>query len=514
MGVRVLTPWLRPSRRAAPLLAPRGHKTALRSLISRASAFFFQDQGLKMNQMPSNREPRRYKLITRAHLDRLPQLDALDADARLALKAVATVLPFKVNNYVVDELIDWSRVPDDPIYQLSFPQPGMLASEDLNQVMDALRREATKDELTTIANGIRHRMNPHPAGQQTLNVPEIDGTRLPGCQHKYRETLLFFPSQGQTCHAYCTYCFRWAQFVGMDGMKFADKEIDGVVRYLRAHPEVTDVLFTGGDPLVMRTKILARYIDALLQIPTVRTIRLGTKSVAWWPQRFVDDADADDLLHLFERVVASGRHLALMGHYSHPVELSTPVAQAAVRRITDTGAVVRCQAPLIRHVNDAADAWATMWRLQVRLGAVPYYMFVERDTGPKHYFEVPLQRALSIFNDALAQVSGLGRTVRGPSMSATPGKVLIDGVAEVAGEKVFVLKILQGRDPRWTNRVFFAKYDPKACWLNDLKPAFGQARFFFEDALGSMESGDPRPWAQRAFEPIVADALQAVVPAS
>ena len=141
---------------------------------------------------------------------------------------------------------------------------------------------------------------------------------------------------------------------------------------------------------------------------------------------------------------AAGRHLAVMAHYSHPRELETPAAQLALRRIIDTGAVVRCQAPCIRHVNDSAAAWAELWRLQVQLGAVPYYMFVERDTGPKNYFELPLARVLEIFRGARQQVSGLARTARGPSMSATPGKVVVRGTAEIHGEQVFVLEFLQG----------------------------------------------------------------------
>jgi L-lysine 2,3-aminomutase len=176
-----------------------------------------------------------------------------------------------------------------------------------------------------------------------------------------------------------------------------------------------------------------------------------------------------------------------MAHYSHPRELQTPAAREAVCRIQQTGAVVRCQAPLIRHVNDSADLWAAMWSDQVRLGAVPYYMFVERDTGAKRYFEVPLARALDIFNDAYRRVSGLARTVRGPSMSATPGKVVIDGTATIRGEKVFVLKFLQARDPRWVGRPFFARYDSRAAWLDDLRPAFGDKEFFFEPALRQMQ---------------------------
>jgi hypothetical protein len=150
--------------------------------------------------------------------------------------------------------------------------------------------------------------------------------------------------------------------------------------------------------------------------------------------------------------------------------------------------VVRCQAPLIRHVNDNADDWRQMWELETRLGAVPYYMFVERDTGPKHYFEVPLARAYEIFYQAYRKVTGLARTVRGPSMSATPGKVVIDGIERVAGQKVFVLRFLQARDPQWVGRTFFAKFDPRATWLNELEPAFGENEFFFDAPIRRMKS--------------------------
>jgi L-lysine 2,3-aminomutase len=245
------------------------------------------------------------------------------------------------------------------------------------------------------------------------------------------------------------------------------------------------VLFTGGDPLIMKTAVLRKYIEPLLapELDHIVSIRLGTKATAYWPHRFITDSDADSLLALFEKVRRAGKHLAIMSHYSHPREIETPAAQAAVRRIHDTGAVTRCQAPLIRHVNDDAMKWADLWRLQVRLGMVPYYMFVERDTGPKNYFEVPLARALEIFTTAWRRVSGLARTVRGPSMSATPGKVVVDGTAEVAGEKVFVLKFIQARNPDWVGKPFFARYDPEATWLDDLRPAFGEKQFFFEGAL-------------------------------
>ena len=399
------------------------------------------------------------------------------------MKAVASVLPFRVNNYVVEDLIDWANIPDDPMYQLTFPQPEMLKLPDYARMLGLIRRGASKAEIKAAANRIQYTLNPHPAGQMELNVPRVGNTLAPGIQHKYRETVLFFPAAGQTCHSYCTYCFRWAQFVGIEELKFAGRESKVLADYLREHREVTSVLITGGDPMVMKTKVLRRYIEPLLDpsLEHIASIRIGTKALAYWPYRFVTDDDADDLRRLFEQIRSAGKHIAIMGHYSHPRELETDVAQEAVRRVQSAGATVRCQAPLIKHVNDSADLWADMWKRQVRLGAVPYYMFVERDTGPKNYFEVPLTRAWEIFVDAYKQVSGLGRTVRGPSMSATPGKVLVSGVTTVMGEEVLVLRFLQARNPDWVGRPFFAKYDPTATWLDDLEPAFGEAEFFFEE---------------------------------
>ncbi len=452
---------------------------------------------------PRHRQERsRYRAYGRKHIDRLPQLERLSRDQKIALKAVSAVLPFKVNGYVLDQLIDWDDIPADPIFQLTFPQAGMLEPDEFRLMRELVAKDAPEAHLAAEARRIQVRMNPHPAGQVELNVPTHDGERLAGSQHKYRETMLFFPSQGQTCHAYCSYCFRWAQFVGVDELKFASKEADAFVGYLHEHPEVTDVLFTGGDPLVMSTAILRRYIEPLLapELAHVQNIRIGSKAPAYWPHRFVTDRDADDLMRLFEEVTDAGRQLALMAHFSHPRELSTEIARTAMRRVRATGAVVRCQAPLIRHVNDDADAWARLWQDEVRLGLVPYYMFVERDTGPKHYFEVPLARAYRIFSAAYGQVSGLGRTVRGPSMSATPGKVLIDGITAVGEEKLFVLKVIQGRDPEWVNRIFFAKFDPQAAWLSELEPALGRSEFFFEPQLHAMSEGRWQPSWKHAEE--------------
>ncbi len=458
-------------------------------------------------------KPIRYRALDSHNLSTTPQWNQLDPELREPIEVVAQVLPFRTNQYLVEDLIDWSKVPDDPIFQLVFPQREMLAEEQYFEVQQHLRNGDSKEALERTVRRIRLDLNPHPGGQLTHNIPTLEGRPLQGLQHKYRETVLFFPSHGQCCFAYCTYCFRWAQFVGMEDLKFASNDTADLVAYLKAHKEITDVLVTGGDPMIMRTSLLRKYIEPLLapELEHVQSIRIGTKSVSAWPYRFVSDPDADDCLRLFEEVIAAHRHLAVMGHYSHPIELEPEVAREAIRRIRGTGAQIRMQAPLARHVNDNPEAWASLWQTGVRLGLVPYYMFVERDTGAKNYFEVPLVRAYQIFREAFASVSGLARSVKGPSMSAFPGKVRILGVisrremidaeilallraanAEVPGmdldEPLLICDFIQARDPSLVGKPFFAAFDPGATWFDQLRPAFSQQRFDFECGEGVPET--------------------------
>ncbi|HEC17271.1 MAG TPA: lysine 2,3-aminomutase [Sedimenticola sp.] len=427
---------------------------------------------------------RRFQVYTLRDLDRIAALSRMPDELHFEMKVVASVLPFRVNDYVIDSLIDWDKAPEDPVFQLSFPQKGMLDPADFDRMADLFHAGADAREIQAAAQEIRNHLNPHPADQLRLNVPlDENGERLEGLQHKYRETVLFFPSQGQTCHTYCSFCFRWAQFIGDKALRMASTEAAALHRYLRNHRGVTDLLVTGGDPMVMKARRLAAYLEPLLEpaFDHIQSIRIGTKALSFWPHRFVTDEDADELLRLLERLSGAGKHIALMAHYNHWRELDTDIAREAIRRLRSTGAEIRSQGPLLAHINDSGETWARLWQTQVKAGIIPYYMFVERDTGAHRYFEVPLAKAWRVYREAMQQVSGLGRTARGPSMSAGPGKVEIQGVTEINGEKVFVLRFIQSRNPDWVQRPFFARYDESATWLDQLRPALGEERFFFED---------------------------------
>ena len=422
-----------------------------------------------------------YQAYSISNFRKIPQLQELSEAQKNDIEIVGHVLPFKVNNFVLNHLINWDNLENDPIFTLTFPRREMLLPQHYEEIAGLLQQGAEARVIKEAADRIRLTLNPHPAGQMEHNIPYVSGKPLPGVQHKYRQTVLYFPSRSQTCHAYCTFCFRWPQFTGMSELRFASREIELLIAYIREHPEITDILFTGGDPFIMSAKNLAADIDRLLdaKLPHLRRIRIGTKALSYWPFRFLNDGDSGELIALFRRIVNSGMHLAIMAHFNHPNELESSFVKDALQRVRETGAEVRTQSPILRHINDNADAWRRLWDMQVDLGCIPYYMFVARDTGAHHYFSLPLGRTWEIFRTAYQKVSGLCRTVRGPTMSTNPGKIQILGVTEIRGEKVFELRFLQGRDPDWVHQPFFAKYDEAATWLNELKPAFDDKRFFF-----------------------------------
>merc|ERR1719298_83808 len=206
---------------------------------------------------------------------------------------------------------------------------GACAEEDPIKIKDAVEQ-------------IREDLNPHPAGQKALNAPKKED--LTGVQHKYSETVLFFPAAGQTCHAYCTYCFRWAQFIGDSDLRFAQKDAGSLFTYLDEHEEVSDILFTGGDPMIMKTNMLKQYLEPFKDpdhLPHIKNLRIGTRALTFWPQRFTTDPDADSLIELLRDVKeVGGRHIAIMSHLSHYRELSTKKVQDAIHRLKQEGGVI------------------------------------------------------------------------------------------------------------------------------------------------------------------------------
>ncbi|MEV7375704.1 lysine 2,3-aminomutase [Streptomyces sp. NPDC090301] len=369
---------------------------------------------------------------------------------------VGRVLPFRVGSHAADALIDWSRAPDDPLYRLLVPHRGLLAPADFAAVEQTLR-DGDRDRLRLVVDGLRERLDPHPAGRDSEAV-----------RHTYPGTLLVLPDRRRTCPAPCASCFRRPP----DAAGPARGEPETMTAVLARHPEITEVVLDGEDPLALSAARLDAYLSPLLAAPRVRTVRIRTRAPLHAPERFLAATpDADDLLRVLERVVAGGRRLSLLLHLTHPRELEPAPTRRALARVLATGTALRTQGPVLRHVNDDAGLWARMWREQTALGLVPYRMLVERGSGARRCFGLPLAEVLALHAEAVRQRGrGLATAAGAPVMSTERGALAVDGVVRLGQGPAFALRVLRARDPALAGAVAHARFDPAARWWDELTP--------------------------------------------
>ncbi len=351
------------------------------------------------------------------HLDQIPNIPP----AELAqLKRVAEKYVFRANDYYLG-LIDWED-PNDPIKQLIIPR-----AEELN---DFGELDASNEEAVTVAHGV---------------------------QHKYDDTVLLLCNE--VCGAYCRYCFRKRLF--MEENDEVTNDVTAGIAYIASHPEVRNVLLTGGDPLLMSTRRLTEIVEALRDIPHVEIIRLGSKMPAFDPWRLVNDQKLQDLLR---RHSTPEKRIYLMAHFDHPREL-TEEAVTGIACFIRNGVICVNQCPLIRGVNDEADVLAEMYSKLSYIGCPPYYLFQGRPTAGNDPYTVPIVRGWELFSEAIRRGSGLARRARF-CMSHEHGKIEIVAV----DERHIYLRCHRTKDPALAGRFLIFKRDDEALWLDDLEP--------------------------------------------
>ncbi|MFZ6013330.1 MAG: KamA family radical SAM protein, partial [Bacteroidota bacterium] len=350
------------------------------------------------------------------YITRLEKLEQLSPETAAKLEPVAEEFAFRTNDYY-NALIDWSD-PDDPIKRLVIP-----VEEEIEQW----------GELD--------------ASHEKLYQP------IHGVEHKYKDTALLLCND--VCAAYCRFCFRKRLFQN-DNDEVA-KDVTGGVDYIRKHPEITNVLLTGGDPLILSTHKLSVIIDNLMGIDHVKNIRIGTKIPAFNPFRITDDAT---LLEAVARWTTT-KQIYIMAHFTHPREL-TDKAIESIKVMKAAGAAVVNQTPIIRGVNDSAAVLGELFNKLSFIGIQPYYVFACRPTKGNKTFSVPIEEAYTIFKDATRIKSGLAKTARF-ILSHVTGKVEVVGLLE--NFIVFRNHNLVDSDKNGELR-FFAR-NPEACWLDD-----------------------------------------------
>lgn len=351
------------------------------------------------------------------YLTRVADLSELSEAELVGLKPVEEKFVFRSNDYY-QSLINWSD-PEDPIRRIIVPMTGEL--EEWGQL------DASSEEEYTV---------------------------LPGLQHKYRETALLLVND--VCGAYCRFCFRKRLF--MDDNDEAVRDVSHGLEYIREHTEITNVLLTGGDPLIMSTEKLSAVIGRVREIKHVRIIRIGTKMPAFSPARILNDPT---LLEMIERYSTAEGKIYIMAHFNHPREL-TDSAIEGMLLLQRAGAMTVNQTPLIRGVNDDPDTLAGLFNKLSFIGVPPYYVFQCRPTLGNRPYSVPVEKAYEIFSLAQSRSSGLAKRARFV-MSHTSGKVEVVGLA---GEHVY-MKYHQAAQHSDQGRLFMLKRNPSAHWFDD-----------------------------------------------
>lgn len=405
--------------------------------------------------------------------------------------------------------IDWDNFEKDSVFQLVMPQPGMINREVTQAYADA----TTGEERTRIAVAYQEETNPHDGNQQ-LNKPWFENSEgevefLDGSQHKYPQCQLVFDRTTQNCFSFCTYCFRHAQVRGDEDM-FIQKDIQQIHDYLRVHPEVTDLLITGGDGGYMPVNRLEQYVRPIIEDPAllhVKNVRLATRSLTFQPEMILS-RKYDKMLDLFDTLRDNGVQLAWMAHFSTPRELLNPSTIAAIRRLQNHGVNIRSQSPMMNHISlftdqagkvdeeKSAQNWIDLAEILGMMCIGFHSMYAARPTGEHHYFTAPLADYQRIFNRIYRSLSSINRPSRHLSMTISAGKLAIMGYSIVNGEKCFALQFTEARNMEWMDQVFLAKWDEKENKINMLQP-FESEQYFFEDELKEIEESLAEALRQR-----------------
>lgn len=351
------------------------------------------------------------------YLTRLKKLTKLKETEQEKLQRVTCKFAFRTNTYYTS-LIDWDD-PNDPIRKIIVP---------------------SMDELDSW-------------GQLDASH-EGKFRKVPGLQHKYQFTALLLVND--VCGSYCRFCFRKRIF--MDISDEIVRDVTPGIEYIQQHPEINNVLLTGGDPLVMSTNKLRNIIKKLREIDHVQIVRIGTKMPAFNPYRIIED---DEFINMLDEFSTDEKKIYIMAHFNHPREL-TSQAISAVNMILRTGTIIVNQTPILREINDDPVVLGELFNKLSYIGVPPYYVFQCRPTLGNKMFSVPIEEAYDIFEQARMKGSGLAKRAK-YVMSHASGKIEIVGKSE---HHMF-FRYHRAADFEDKGKFMVFKRNPSAYWFDD-----------------------------------------------
>lgn len=353
-------------------------------------------------------------------IDQLKEYIRIPHDQEKRLKRVMEIHPMSITRYYAS-LIN-NDDPDDPIRKMIVPS---VAELDLSGTYDT-----SGEKFNTVMTGL---------------------------QHKYKQTALILSTN--RCSAYCRFCFR-KRLVGKPSHEIIE-QFKEAASYVSEHKEITNVLISGGDPLILYTDIIKLFLDELADIDHLDFIRFGTRVPVVFPQRIIEDSLLTRMLSEYSE---NQRQIFVVTHFNHPNEL-TETAKTAILKLRKAGLVVNNQTVLFKGVNANPETLANLMHGLLKMGINPYYVFQCRPVKRvKKNFQLPLIQAVDIVEKAKSLLDGHGKRFKF-IMSHKTGKIEIIGIM---GNEIY-LKYHQAKEPKNMGRFFKMKLNPTAAWLDDLE---------------------------------------------
>lgn len=392
------------------------------------SARSFSDSFSELAEIDWKALPWKQELQNNIHsVEDLKRYLTVSSSEEKALEEVIDHHPMNIPRYYLS-LLDPAD-PDDPIRKLCIPQ-----AEEL--VVAGAMGETTSD----------------PYGDDSHDKGN-------GILHKYGYTALVVCTE--YCSMYCRHCFR-KRMVGLSNDKTVEN-FKAAGRYIAAHPEITNVVISGGDTMMLPTGVLRSILDQLKDIPHLNYVRIGTRTPVVYPLRFFDD-DLMELLAEFN----DAKTLYVPTHFNHEREI-TPIAEEAVKRIRATGVSVHNQAVLLKGVNDDIDTLAGLMNGLVRIGVNPYYLYQCMPVARvRHHFQVPLKHGIDLVDGARRKLDGYAKRFR-YILGHDIGKIEVCGYT---GDKL-ILKQIHARsgEEEQASRILVRRLNETGGWLDDFEAA-------------------------------------------
>ncbi|MFQ5673718.1 MAG: KamA family radical SAM protein [Nitrospinales bacterium] len=312
---------------------------------------------------------------------------------REKLQKVSEVFPVRINSYFLSQI----KSQNDPLWKQVVPTPDEL--DDFLNPEEQLQSDPLNEE-------------------GAMPVPEL--------VHRYPDRVLLMINN--QCPIVCRFCTRKRK-IGFPGVVTRDTLRQGI-EYIRNHPEVRDVVMSGGDPLLVPDRELDRILGELRSIPHLEVIRIGTRVPGTLPQRITENLCG---------ILKKYHPLYFNMHFNHPAEI-TPEVETACNRLADAGIPLGSQTVLLKGVNDDSQTMKTLFQKLLKLRVKPYYLFQADTAMGTGHFRTMVQKGLDIMRDLQGHTSGMAVP---HFVIDTPGgggkvRLLPDSVIEYHDQEVIV----------------------------------------------------------------------------